>query len=81
MQKFVNQIKNRINLFKHLKTAIFVGAILNVINQANAVIDLEFDKLNYFKLVLTFFVPFAVSVYSAATSKNLKSANDKSSNI
>lgn len=81
MQKFINQIKNRINLFKHLKTAIFVGVILNVINQANAVVNLEFDKLNYFKLVLTFFVPFAVSVYSAATTKNLYNGNDKSSNI
>ncbi|NCS87520.1 MAG: hypothetical protein COW71_06505 [Ignavibacteriales bacterium CG18_big_fil_WC_8_21_14_2_50_31_20] len=60
-------MKNEIYI--HLKVALFVGIILNLINQGENIINLNFDALNYFKVLLTFFVPFAVSIYSATKTK------------
>jgi len=66
MVQLVNQIKNRKKFIIHLRTAFFVGIILNLINQGDSFVHLNFNSLNFFKVVLTFFVPFSVSVYSAA---------------
>lgn len=46
-----------------LKVAVVVGTILNLINQGDALLALE--AVNWGKLVLTYFVPFAVATYSA----------------
>ena len=53
-------------LITAVKVAIVVGVILNLINQGNAFIHFNFIQLNFIKFVLTFFVPFGVSVYSSA---------------
>lgn len=52
-----------------LKVAIIVGTILNLINQWDVLINLAFDKVNYYKFVLTYLVPFGVSVYSTIVAK------------
>lgn len=70
MAQIANQLVNKRKLFKHLRTAFFVGTILNIINQGQFLLRLEFAALDYFKFVLTFFVPFAVSIYSAGTTEN-----------
>jgi len=70
LNKLIEQLSNRARLNKHIKTALLVGIILNLINQGQYLIRLDFVELNYFKFILTFFVPFAVSVYSAATVNN-----------
>lgn len=53
---------------KRVKTAIFisiiVGTILTLINQGEAF--LGDAQINYFKLVLTYIVPFCVSLYSSS---------------
>jgi len=73
MVQLVNQIKNRKKFIIHLRTAFFVGIIINLINQGDSFVHLNFNSLNFFKVVLTFFVPFSVSVYSAAkTNQGLK---------
>jgi hypothetical protein len=66
------QIRTKLNLIKHIKVALFVGAILNLINQFDPIIGMKIGKINYIQLVITFFVPFAVSVYSAATISKIK---------
>lgn len=43
--------------------ALIVGTILNLINQGDALIT--HASLNWFKVVLTFFVPYAVCTYGA----------------
>ncbi|MBI3124027.1 MAG: nitrate/nitrite transporter NrtS [Ignavibacteriales bacterium] len=68
MPQLIEQLKNRNNLFKHLRTSIFVGTVLNVINQGHNLAHLDFGEIDYFKAILTFFVPFVVSAYSAGTS-------------
>jgi hypothetical protein len=45
--------------------AIVVGTILNLINQGDAI--LEAASLNWIKIVLTYFVPYAVSTYGAVS--------------
>ena len=51
---------------KALKVALIVGVILNLINQGDNFISLNFNEINWFKFILTFFVPYGVSSYSAA---------------
>ncbi|MCF6173190.1 MAG: nitrate/nitrite transporter NrtS [Campylobacteraceae bacterium] len=48
-----------------LEIAFVVGIILNIINQGDYVFHMAFDKINYYKFILTFFVPFCVSIYTA----------------
>ena len=52
-------------MIQAVKIAIVVGTILNIINQGNYLFNLNFDKMNFFKLTLTYFVPFFVSTYTA----------------
>lgn len=61
------QLKNRLILSRHIKIAIVVGTILNLINQFNSIINLDVSKFNYLKGTITYLVPFLVSIYSAAT--------------
>jgi hypothetical protein len=61
------QIINKINFKRHLKIALFVGTILNFINQYEIIIKMDYHKLNITRLLITYCVPFLVSVYSAAT--------------
>ena len=48
-----------------LKVALVVGVILNVINQGDILYSLQFDKINWRKLLLTFAVPYLVSTYAS----------------
>lgn len=47
------------------KVAIVVGVILNLINQFQPIVSLHFNEINYFKLILTFCVPYLVSTYAS----------------
>lgn len=51
---------------KAFKVALIVGVILNLINQGDNFISLNFNEINWSKFILTFFVPYGVSSYSAA---------------
>ncbi len=52
-----------------LKVALIVGIVLNIINQWEMLLSFEFGKINYFKFLLTFMVPYMVSSYSSAMAK------------
>ena len=45
--------------------AIVVGTILNLINQGDAIF--EATSINWIKVVLTYFVPYAVCTYGAVS--------------
>ncbi|HIP30902.1 MAG TPA: hypothetical protein EYG93_01890 [Sulfurospirillum arcachonense] len=49
------------------KIAIVVGTILNIINQGDYIFNMMFEHINYFKVGLTYVVPFCVSTYTAIT--------------
>lgn len=57
------QIKDKIIFKKHIKVALFVGTALNLINQFESIIHFNIDIS---KAIITYCVPFLVSVYSAA---------------
>ena len=48
-----------------LKMALLVGVLLNLINQGDALLAHELGSIQLGKLLLTFCVPYCVSVYSA----------------
>ena len=50
---------------RSLRVALVVGTILNVINQGDAVFG--GDQVSWFKALLTFFVPYAVSTYGVVS--------------
>lgn len=50
---------------KALKIAIVIGTILNLINQGDALVAFEMEKVSWGKLLLTYCVPFLVSTYTA----------------
>ncbi|MFZ2890564.1 nitrate/nitrite transporter NrtS [Sulfuricurvum sp.] len=52
---------------KALKIALVVGTILNLINQGDALIAWEIEKVSWGKLLLTYCVPFLVSTYTAVS--------------
>lgn len=64
------QIKNKIKFKRHINIALFVGTILNLINQFDSITRFSFYDFNIPKAVITYCVPFLVSVYSAATFNN-----------
>lgn len=64
------EVLNKINFKKHLIIAVVVGTLLNSINQFDILIGFDFGKINFLKIIITFIVPFSVSIYSAATINN-----------
>jgi hypothetical protein len=45
--------------------ALVIGSILNLINQGDAILGM--NSINWIKIVLTYFVPYAVSTYGAVS--------------
>ncbi len=64
-------------IIKALKIAFVVGIILNLINQGEKLIILDFQNINFFKFFLTFIVPFCVSMYTAITMKLMFHVGEK----
>jgi hypothetical protein len=63
--------ENNKPLIRALKVALIVGALLNFINNPS-LWHLSFADINIWRVILTFFVPFGVSLYSSLmTSQNL----------
>jgi len=53
-------------IYRAIKVAIIVGPILIIINHPDSLLRLKLTNHLYFKIVLTFLVPFCVSAYSSA---------------
>ncbi len=64
---FLEIASDRITLINSFKISIFVGIILNLINQGKALFN--FSEFSIVKFRLTFLVPFFVSVYSSTNTK------------
>lgn len=52
---------------RSLAVALVVGTVLNLINQADAILAME--RVSWLKIVLTYCVPYAVCTYGAASSR------------
>ena len=71
-------ICNKKIFYNAIKIAAVVGIILNLINQGEYLIHLDFEHVNFFKLGLTFLVPFCVSSYTAISMKMKYHVGEKS---
>lgn len=49
------------------KIALIVGTILNLINQGDMIISANFSQIAWGKLLLTYCIPFLVSIYTAVS--------------
>lgn len=56
---------NRFVVIKAFKIGLLVGTLLNFINQGDIIIAGQWGQIHWFKLVLTYCVPFGVSLYTA----------------
>lgn len=49
---------------RSIKVGLLVGTILVLINYTDGIIAAELTTTDYFKMVLTYFVPYCVSTYA-----------------
>lgn len=59
------------SLIRAIRVAILVGIILNIINNPG-VFSLSFEGMNIYRVLLTFLVPFCVSLYSSVLANQTK---------
>lgn len=48
-----------------IKISLIVGTLLAMINHSTAIVEMEVDMKRLFQIILTYFVPYCVSTYSA----------------
>ncbi len=58
-------------VIRAIRVAIFVGVILNIINNPG-LFKLSFEGVNLYRVLLTFLVPFCVSLYSSVLANQTK---------
>ena len=66
---FLKLAATRPTLMAGAKIALIVGVILNLINQGDLFLGMQWGEVNWLKSALTFCVPFCVSVYSSTASR------------
>ena len=65
--KAFNRATTPPTLYGSLRIALVVGTILNVINQGDAILGAA--SINWFKIALTYCVPYAVCTYGAVSAQ------------
>ena len=55
-------------LLRSLKLAIVVGTVLVAINYGDLILRGDMEKIEWYKIALTYIVPYCVSTYSAIMS-------------
>jgi thiamine transporter ThiT len=66
MKTFLKHATMKHNLLRALKVGLFVGVILGIINHYDMFLSGNFELQRFVQIVLTFFVPFLVSLHGAA---------------
>ncbi len=66
---FLQAFSDKKNLLLALKMSLIVGTILNCINQGECFVNQNFDQLHMPKFLITYTVPFFVSIYSSTVAK------------
>ncbi len=67
MNKFTKLAFQRSTVNKAIIISLTVGTVLNLINQGDFIFQMQWQKINVFKVFLTYLTPFCVSTYSTAT--------------
>lgn len=61
-----------------IKVSLIVGLVLNVINQGQKIIELDFAHIDLARFLLTYLVPYLVSTYSTTNARMKFKMGDKS---
>jgi hypothetical protein len=69
VSKAVKIASERDIVISSIKVALVVGCVLNLINQGEKLIALDFKQLNLLKFFITFSVPYMVSTYASVKVK------------
>ena len=67
--KVIQAITDPSSLLVAAKMGLIVGTILNCINQGECLVNMEFEKLEVGKFLITYTVPFFVSLYTSTIIK------------
>ena len=68
---FISLAAKKDSVSRAVRVAILVGIILNIINNPG-LFKLSFEGLNIYRILLTFLVPFCVSLYSSILANRKK---------
>lgn len=66
-QSFVSIATERSVVLRALKIALIVGVVLALINHGDRLLTGTVDGIGWFKIALTFLVPYSVSTYSSVS--------------
>ncbi|NOX45454.1 MAG: zinc ribbon-containing protein [Chlorobi bacterium] len=66
---FFKAFIHRTTLFKAIVISFLVGLILNLVNQFDAIVSMDFQSISLSKVFITFLVPYLVSSYSIVSTK------------
>lgn len=70
-QSFLKLAAQKESLNRALRMAVLVGIILNIINNPS-LFHLSTEGINVYRVLLTFLVPFCVSLYSSVLANRKK---------
>ena len=65
--RFVSLMFSKQVFPRAIKVALLVGTLLALINHGDKILSISLTNQDYIKLALTYFVPYAVSSWSAAS--------------
>ena len=71
-QQFLRSLVEPQILLRSLKIAVVVGTILVCINHGDLILKGDTEKIEWYKIALTYIVPYCVSTYSAIVSSVIK---------
>ena len=71
-QSFLSVALSRMVVIQAIKVAIIVGTILALINHGEKVLSLSLSSQDWFKVILTYLVPYSVSTWSAVATIRTK---------
>lgn len=67
MRQWLALAMDSTTIIRSMKVALVVGTVLVIINHGDALIAGELDLVRLIRICLTYFVPFAVSMYATVT--------------
>ena len=77
-KNFLTLACSRPVFIRALKVALLVGTMLAFINHGEKILDMSFSAQDWFKILLTYLVPYSVSTWSAVGAIKANSASDDS---
>jgi len=66
MKLFIKHCSFKHNIVRAFKVALVVGTIIGTINHFDMFLSGKFETIRFVQIIITYFVPFFVSLYSGA---------------